>query len=97
MAALDYLKQRGLSARQNGNKLAVSPREKLTSDDRQYIQLHRMELLAELAANDEVEQRTHWQIYLEGKPVCVIAGGPMTQERALDAARFHWPDAEVQP
>jgi cyclase len=57
----------------------------------------RPELLAELAANDEVEQRTHWQIYLEGKPVCVIAGGPMTQERALDAARFHWPDAEVRP
>jgi hypothetical protein len=97
MAALDYLKQRGLSARQIGNKLSVFPKDKITSNDRQYIQLHRMELLAELAANDGIEQRGHWQVYLNGKYICSIAGGPMTQQQALNAARFRWPDAEVQP
>ena len=97
MPAIDYLKARNLQAKQVGNKLIVFPKDQLTNEDRQHIKMHRMELLAELAANDGVEQRTHWQIYLEGKPVCVIAGGPMTQERALDAARFHWPDAVVQP
>lgn len=96
MAALDYLKARGLSARQAGNKLSVSPRSALTQESRHFIKLHRMELLAELAANDGEEQRTHWLVYRQGKQICVIAGGPMNKAEALHACKAHWPDAEVR-
>jgi len=51
-AAIDYLRQNGLSARANGKRIIVSPASKMSTEVRQYVQSHRLELLAELAANN---------------------------------------------
>lgn len=93
MAALDYLKARGLTARKSGNRVSVTPRNRITEIDRQWIRLHRMELLAELAANDGHERRTHWTITAQGRRFTMV--GICTYEEALDHARGIWPDAEV--
>lgn len=95
MGALDYLRSRGLTAARAGQKLRVFPSTRITPADVEYIKLHRMELIAELAANDGEERRAHWRVCLRGELLCVIAGGPMTKQEALDAARFHWPEAEI--
>lgn len=65
MAAIDYLIEHGFSARVSGKRLVVSPASKLTEDDRQYIKLHRLELLAELAANDGQMRSSNWRVLLE--------------------------------
>ncbi|UTH38656.1 hypothetical protein NLY39_11130 [Pseudomonas sp. KHPS1] len=74
MAAIDYLIEHGFSARVSGKRLVVSPASKLTEDDRQYIKLHRLELLAELAANDGQMRSSNWRVLLEGKVICVMIG-----------------------
>lgn len=94
-AAIDFLHQHGLTAKANGQRLVVSPASKLTPDVRKYIKAHRLELLAELAANDGQERRSHWQITRGGKPLCVMVGAPMTYAEALEAARWRWADAEL--
>lgn len=96
-AAIDFLTARGFSARVSGKRLVVSPASRLTDDVRKYVKAHRLELLAELAANDGLERRSHWQITLGGKPLCTMIGEPMTHAEALEAARWRWPDAEVSP
>lgn len=96
-AAIDFLTARGFSARVSGKRLVVSPASRLTDDVRKYVKAHRLELLAELAANDGLERRSHWQITLGGKPLCTMIGEPITQAEALEAARWRWPDAEVAP
>lgn len=95
-AAIDFLHDHGLSAKVNGKRLVVSPASRLTPDVRQYIKAHRLELLAELAANDGQERRSHWQITLGGKPLCIMIGEPMTEAEALEAANWRWPGAEVR-
>lgn len=97
MAAIDYLTAHGFSARVSGKRLVVSPASRLTEDVRKYINSHRLELLAELAANDGQERRSNWRIFLEGKPICVMVGDPMTRAEALEAARWRWPDADLAP
>jgi hypothetical protein len=53
MAALDYLRQSGLVVELEGKRLRVSPALRITDDHRQYLNDHRVELLAELeVAND---------------------------------------------
>jgi hypothetical protein len=53
MAALDYLRQSGLVVELEGKRLRVSPASRITDDHRQYLNDHRVELLAELeVAND---------------------------------------------
>lgn len=96
MAAIDYLTAHGISARVSGKKLVVSPASRLTEDVRKYIKTHRLELLAELAANDGQERRSNWKVIRGGKTLCVMIGEPMTRSEALDAARWRWPDADVQ-
>lgn len=96
-AAIDFLTARGFSARVSGKRLVVSPASRLTDDVRKYVKAHRLELLAELAANDGQERRSHWQITLGGKPICTMVGEPMTFSEALEAASWRWPDAEVSP
>lgn len=96
MAAIDYLIAHGFSARISGKRLIVSPASRLTEDVRRYIKTHRMELLAELAANDGQERRSNWQITRGGKPLCVMIGEPITHSEALAAARWRWPDVDVQ-
>ena len=96
-AAIDYLREHGLTAQMKGQRVVISPASRLTNDIRQYVKAHRLELLAELAANDGLERRSHWQITLGGKPICTMVGEPMTFSEALEAARYRWPDAEVTP
>lgn len=50
-AAIDYLRQNGLSARANGKRIIVSPASKMSTEVRQYVKSHRLELLAELTAH----------------------------------------------
>jgi len=95
MAAIDYLTTRGFSARVAGKRLVVSPASRLSDDVRKYIKAHRLELLAELAANDGQERRSNWRITRDGKTLCTLFGEPMTYPEALEAARWRWPDVEV--
>ncbi|MDT4834187.1 hypothetical protein FQZ97_678210 [compost metagenome] len=95
MAAIDYLTEHGFSARVSGKRLVVSPASKLTDDVRRYIKSHRLELLAELAANDGQERRSNWKVLRDGKSIATMIGEPMTRAEALEAARWRWPDAEV--
>lgn len=96
-AAIDFLRERGLTAQAKGKRIVVSPASRLTNDVRLYVKAHRLELLAELAANDGLERRSHWRIVLDGKPICTMVGEPITHAEALEAARYRWPDAEVTP
>ncbi|SFJ07590.1 hypothetical protein SAMN05216206_3452 [Pseudomonas guineae] len=60
MAALDYLHRAGLAVEMEGERLRVTPAERITADHRQYLSEHRAELLAELnAANDANDQPQH--------------------------------------
>ena len=95
MAAIDYLKQRGLSAVKKGNRVHVSPKAAVTDDVRQYIRSHRLELMAELAANDGVSRSSHWQVVIGGKPICTMVGEPKTYAEATAEVKWRWPDAEV--
>ncbi|MQT83634.1 hypothetical protein GHN92_03475 [Pseudomonas sp. FSL R10-2964] len=95
--AIDYLAQHGLSARQKGNRVVVSPRSLVTDDLQKYIRAHRLELLAELAANDGIERRCHWRVIRGERPICTMVGVPVTRNEALAEVRWRWPDAEVAP
>ncbi len=95
-AATDYLRAHGLTAKVTGKRLVVSPASKLTPDVRKYIKAHRLELLAELAANDGQERRSHWRITQDGKPLCIMICDPLTHTEAVSAARWRWPDADVE-
>jgi hypothetical protein len=59
MGAIDYLREHVLDAKVKGNRLIVSPATKLTTDVRSYIKLHRLELMAEAAANDPDGEPQH--------------------------------------
>lgn len=48
MAALDHLRDRGLTAERDGDRLLVSPASGLTDDDRQFIRDHKRELIIEV-------------------------------------------------
>ena len=96
MAAIDYLTEKGFSAKVSGKRLVISPASHLTDDVRKYIKAHRLELLAELAANDGQERRSNWRITRDGKTLCTMIGEPMTYSEALEAARWRWPDVGVE-
>lgn len=95
MAAIDYLTRNGLRAERRGSRVHVSPKARITDDVRKYVRAHRLELLAELAANDGIARKMHWQVSRGGKPICTMIGEPMTEQEALAAAQWRWPDAEV--
>jgi hypothetical protein len=95
-AAIDFLHEHGLTAKVNGKRLVVSPASKLTDDVRRYIKSHRLELLAELAANDGQERRSNWRVLRGGKSIATMIGEPMTRTEALEAARWRWPDVDVE-
>lgn len=53
MAALDYLRGAGLAVELEGERLRVTPADRITAELRQFVRANRSELLAELsAAND---------------------------------------------
>lgn len=97
MAAIDYLKRHGFSAKVSGDRLVVSPASKLTSSDRQYIKRHRLELIAEVAANDGESRHSHWTVTVPGWRSFTMICAPITHAEALADVRGRWPDAEVVP
>ena len=97
MAALDYLKERGFTARRSGMRIRVSPASKLTEEVRRYVKRNRLILLVELEAGDGNERRCHWQVMRDGKRLCTMVGEPMTFSEALAIARWRWADAEIEP
>ena len=72
MAAIDYVKQQGFSAKVSGSRLIVSPASKLTADVRKYVKAHRLELIAEVAANDGHARKLHWTVKASGKTFTMI-------------------------
>ncbi|MCY1400988.1 hypothetical protein D9M71_160960 [compost metagenome] len=96
MAAADFLRNQGFTVRKVGMRVVIGPKAKITDDVRAYVKRHRLVLLAELAANDGQERRCHWQITRNGKPLCTLVGEPMTYAEALEAARWRWPDVEIE-
>lgn len=58
MAALDYLRQAGLTVELDGDRLRVMPADRITAELRQYLHDRRSELLAELKSADD-SQRFH--------------------------------------
>lgn len=97
-AAIDYLRQRGLTAKANGKRIIVSPASKMTTDVRQYVKAHRLELLAELAANDGETRRLHWTVQLaDGRRFPMNCTEPMTHAEALADVRGRgcWPGADI--
>jgi len=94
MGAIAYLRKHGFNAKVKGSRLVVSPSSKLTPAFRQFIKLHRLELIAEVAANDGETRKSSWQINLRGKLITMF-GLPQTYDEALAAARWRWPDANI--
>jgi len=95
MAAIDYLREHGLAARIRGERIIVSPRSSVTDAIRHFIKLHRLELLAELAANDGEARRTSWDVVIPGCGKYRMVGEPCTQAEALAYARGIWPAADI--
>ncbi|MBZ9781606.1 hypothetical protein K9857_08580 [Pseudomonas sp. REP124] len=94
-AAIDYLTERGLSVRKKGSRVVISPKSLISDDIRKYVMSHRLELLAELSANDGVARSLHWRVTRDGKPLCTMIGDPMTRAEALEIVRWRWPDADL--
>lgn len=53
MATLDYLRRAGLTVELEGERLRVTPVDRLTIDLRQFVRDHRAELLAELGTTND--------------------------------------------
>ncbi|MNU77927.1 hypothetical protein D3C71_675110 [compost metagenome] len=96
MKVIDYLLDRGFSAKVVGNRLSVSPSSRLTQEVRRYIKLHRLELMVEVAANDGDARRSHWTVFAAGYSPFTMIGEPMTHAEALVEARTRWPNAKVE-
>lgn len=95
-AAIDFLHRHGLTAKRRGNRVFVTPKSGITEDVRRYVRSHRLELLAELAANDGAERRRYWEVTVPGHRSFRMTGEPMTHAEALESAKRIWPDAEVE-
>ena len=96
MAALDYLIDRGLSAKRVGMRVRISPRVKVTEEVSRYVKQNRLTLLAELTADDGLERRCAWTVLVPGYPPFTMAGEPVTRAEALADVRGRWPDADLK-
>lgn len=97
MGAIDYLKDHGFVAKVKGNRLIVSPASQLTPDVRKYIKAHRLELIAEVAANDGHARQCSWTVLVpESQPFVMISPEPITHTEALTNVRGRWPNASIQ-
>lgn len=93
MAALDYLHRAGLAVELNGDKLRLSPIERITDAERLYVRNHRAALIAELhVANTPAD---HWLprvAQLVGlSPAELLEGGYLD---AHDLIELAWATAE---
>ncbi len=59
------------------------------------IKAHRLELIAEVAANDGHARRLHWTVQASGKTFTMISEEPITEQEALIEVRWRWPDATL--
>jgi len=96
MGVIDYLQDRGFSAKVVGTRLFVSPSRRLTQEERRYIKLHRLELMVEVAASDGEARRSHWTVSVTGYGPFIMIGEPMTHAEALVEARTRWPNAKIE-
>lgn len=96
MAAIDYLVERGFTAKKQGMRVRVSPASKLTDYVRKYIKANRLALLAELAANDGLERRCYWVVTVPGWRPFTMIGQPITYAEAIEDVRGRWPGATVK-
>jgi hypothetical protein len=96
MRVIDYLHDRGFSAKVVGNRLSVSPSSRLTQEERRYIKLHRLELMVEVAASDGEARRSHWIVLVTGYRPFIMISEPTTHTEALVEARMRWPNAKVE-
>lgn len=97
MGAIDYLKDHGFAAKVKGSRLIVSPASKLTPDVRKFIKAHRLELIAEVAANDGHARQCSWTVLLPGRqPFVMISPEPITRAEALADVRGRWPNADLK-
>ena len=93
MTALDYLHAAGLVVELNGEKLRLSPTERIKDADRLYVRNHRAALIAELhVANTPTD---HWLprvAQLVGlSPAELLEGGYLD---AHDLIELAWANAE---
>lgn len=96
MAALDFLLDRGLSAKRTGMRIRISPRVKVTDEVSRYVKLNRLTLLAELDSGDGIERSCAWTVLVPGYPPFPMIGSePITRVEALADVRGRWPDAEL--
>jgi len=96
MAAVDYLRNQGLSVRRVGMRVVIGPKAKITDDIRRYVKAHRLTLLAELAANDGIERRCAWTVKIPGYRPFTMISEPITHTEALYDARSRWPAADIE-
>ncbi|MNV91011.1 hypothetical protein D3C71_1854570 [compost metagenome] len=78
-------------------RFVVSPRSLVTDDLQKYIRAHRLELLAELTANDGIARKTHWQVTISGCRSFTMVGEPCTHKEVQSVIHSIWPEAEVTP
>lgn len=65
MAALvDYLRRAGLAVELEGERLRVTPADRLTEDLRQFVYDHRAELLAELGTANDAQSASEPQHFV---------------------------------
>ena len=95
MAALDFLIERGLSAKRVGMRVRISPRVKVTDEVSRYVKQNRLTLLAELTADDGIERRCAWKVVIPGYPPFTMMSEPITRDEALSDVRGRWPDGDV--
>ncbi|WP_313240870.1 hypothetical protein [Stutzerimonas kunmingensis] len=93
--AISFLHSRGLTARANGLRIVVSPASKITKEDRLFVSAHRLEILAELAANDGIARHSHWKISVPGYRPFTMCSEPLSYDEALTRAKARWPDATI--
>jgi hypothetical protein len=87
----------GVSLKLDGARLTWSADHLPTLELLAEIKAHRLEIIETFrAASDHGPRRPAWRITCDGKPICMMVGEPMTYAEALEAARWHWPDAQVQ-
>lgn len=93
--AISFLRSRGLTARANGLRIVVSPASEITADDRLLVTAHRLEILAELAANDGIARRCHWKVSVPGFRTFTMCSEPLSYDEAVTRAQARWPDATI--
>lgn len=96
MSALDFLTERGLSARRHGMRVRVSPRAKITDEVRRYVIRNRLVLLVELESGDGLERRCCWSVVLPGHRPFTMISEPITYDEALADIQSRWPGATIQ-